>query len=220
MDGNGRWAAQKNKNRTTGHKEGVNTLRNTIKASILCNIKFLSVYAFSSENWKRPKIEVNFLLKLLGTMIQTEKNNLLKQDIKVKILGDKTKLSPSLNTKIKSLESETAHCKTLQLNIMINYGSREEIIKGFQDLLTDNPQIKPKKITAELFERYLYTESIPDPDLLIRTSGESRISNYLLWQISYSELYFHNKLWPDFTQDDFISILEDFTKRNRRFGAL
>ncbi len=217
MDGNGRWAEQQKKPRTFGHKAGVSTLRETIKHCLEFKIKHLSVYAFSTENWKRPEKEVTFLLKLLATMINKELPHLIEQNIKVKIIGETHKLNDSLKKNIKKIEEQTQHCSTFQLNIMINYGSRQEIINGVNTILKKKPS---KPITEEIFSQYLYTKDIPDPDILIRTSNEHRISNFLLWQISYSELYFHDSFWPDFSKEDLETILHDYQQRQRRFGGL
>ena len=219
MDGNGRWARNKKKPRTIGHQEGVNTLREIVKECLTLNIKHLSVYAFSTENWKRPKKEVNFLMTLLNKMILKELNLFINQNIKVKIIGSRQNLSEELTKNFQLIETKTNHCSKMQLNLMINYGSRTEILDAFKTALKD-PSITQDTINEEKISELLYTKSIPDPELLIRTSGESRISNYMLWQISYSELHFTKTLWPDFTAQELQSIINDYHQRKRRFGGI
>jgi len=219
MDGNGRWAKAKNKNRLLGHKEGVKTLRNIIKTCVNYKITCLSAYAFSTENWKRPKEEVSFLMNLLDIMIKKELKNLKEKNVKVSIIGNKDQLSKKLNKSIELIESETSNCSGLLLNLMINYGSRDEIIHAVNKI-KNNKQLTNKTITEEIINKNLYTHQSPDPEILIRTSGEKRISNFLLWQISYTELYFTDTLWPDFTIKEFSNILLDYQNRNRRFGGL
>lgn len=219
MDGNGRWAKEKNKTRTSGHKQGVSALRETIKAALDFNISYLSVYAFSTENWKRPQSEVSFLMSLLELMLTKELKNFLDQNIKVNILGNIEQLSVSLRKKIKTIHNKTKHCSKLTLNIMINYGSRDEIIYAIK-AVKENSNLVSSDITEDLISDLLYTKDIPDPELVIRTSGEYRISNFMLWQLSYSELFFIKTFWPDFSKEEFYEILVDYQNRTRRFGGL
>ncbi len=219
MDGNGRWAKSKNKNRMIGHKEGVKALKNIIKTCININIECLSAYTFSTENWKRPETEVSFLMNLLEIMIEKEIKNLKEKNVKVNIIGNKEKLSKKLIKKIELLESKTNNCTGMILNLMINYGSRDEIINAVNQIKNDK-NLSDKTITEEIFQKNLYTQTLPDPEIVIRTSGEKRISNFMLWQISYSELYFTDTLWPDFSQKELLAILTDYQDRNRRFGGL
>ncbi len=219
MDGNGRWAKSKNKNRMIGHKEGVKALKNIIKTCIDINIECLSAYTFSTENWKRPETEVSFLMNLLEIMIEKEIKNLKEKNVKVNIIGNKEKLSKKLIKKIELLESKTNNCTGMILNLMINYGSRDEIINAVNQIKNDK-NLSDKTITEEIFQKNLYTQTLPDPEIVIRTSGEKRISNFMLWQISYSELYFTDTLWPDFSQKELLAILTDYQDRNRRFGGL
>ncbi|MBH37556.1 di-trans,poly-cis-decaprenylcistransferase [bacterium] len=219
MDGNGRWAKSKHKNRLEGHKKGVKALKDIIKTCIDINIKCLSAYTFSTENWKRPKSEVSFLMNLLEIMIKKEVKNLKENNVKVNIIGNKQKLSKKLIEKIELIESKTNNCTGMILNLMINYGSRDEIINAVNQI-KNNKTLSNKTITQDIFQNYLYTQALPDPEILIRTSGEKRISNFMLWQISYSELYFTDTLWPDFTQNELLDILIDYQDRNRRFGGL
>ena len=219
MDGNGRWAKSKNKNRMIGHKEGVKALKNIIKTCIDINIECLSAYTFSTENWKRPETEVSFLMNLLEIMIEKEIKNLKEKNVKVNIIGNKEKLSKKLIKKIELLESKTNNCTGMILNLMINYGSRDEIINAVNQIKNDK-NLSDKTITEEIFRNNLYTKTLPDPEIVIRTSGEKRISNFMLWQISYSELYFTDTLWPDFSQKELLDILTDYQDRNRRFGGL
>ena len=219
MDGNGRWAKQRNKSRSSGHKAGVETLRTILKECTRLNINYLSVYAFSTENWKRPQKEVSFLMKLLSSVIKKESQNLHKNGVKVKILGSKQNISTSLIKNFNAIESLTQNNTTIQLNLMINYGSREELLNAVKISLT-NPAITSETITEQTFSNLLYTSAIPDPELLIRTSGEKRLSNFLLWQISYAELYFTETHWPDFSAQELQSIISNYQNRDRRFGGL
>ena len=219
MDGNGRWAQKKQKTRTEGHLEGTKSLQKVIKSCLSHEIKILSVYAFSTENWNRPKKEVIFLMKLLSKMIKKELNNLKKKDIKLKVIGNINELDIKLQHEIKQAEIETENGKTLQFNLLINYGGRQEIVHSFQKILKKDPTITPSEINETLISNHLYTQSIPDPDLVIRTSGEKRISNFLLWQISYSELIFVDILWPDFDESCFEKALIEYNNRQIRFGS-
>jgi undecaprenyl diphosphate synthase len=217
MDGNGRWAKKNNKIRTYGHIAGVKTLKEIIEYSVKINVNYLSVYAFSSENWKRPKKEVEFLLKLLNEQITSETHRSKKQGIRVRIIGSRTNLGPKIIKSINQIEETTKDCNKLNLNIFINYGSREELITAFNSI---NTQSLNPPITEKLISQHLYTSELPDPDILIRTSGEKRISNFLLWQLSYTELFFSDTLWPDFNKYEFLKIIINYQQRQRRFGGL
>ncbi|MFH1428154.1 MAG: isoprenyl transferase [Candidatus Margulisiibacteriota bacterium] len=215
MDGNGRWAEKRKLPRTLGHKQGVQALKRTIKSCQDIGIKYLSVYAFSTENWKRDKREVDFLMGLLKESIIEELEKFSPDNqIKMRFIGRKDQLNPQLREYMRKAEEKSAGGHGLQLNIMLNYGGRAEIIDTVKSIINSGE----KEITEETISRHLYTSGIPDPDLLIRTSGELRISNFMLWQIAYSELYITSKLWPDFHESDLIEAITDYKKRNRRFG--
>ncbi len=211
MDGNGRWAKERGLKRTEGHVRGAETLRRTIGLCADYNVHYLSVYTFSTENWSRPQEEVDFLMSLIEDMTTLELPALLSNGVRVRSLGDWSQFSPSLAAGLKNSETETAHCTTLQLNLMINYGGRRELAHAMSQCHT---------FTEAEIEKHLYTAGIPDPDLLIRTGGDHRLSNFMLWQLSYAELFFIDTLWPDFGKSDFVSILHQFQHRDRRFGGL
>ena len=217
MDGNGRWAKKHNKIRTYGHLAGVKSLKEIIEYSATININHLSVYAFSSENWKRPKKEVEFLLNLLYEQIVLETKRSKEQGIKVRIIGSRKNLSDKILKSIDEIETITKSCTKLNLNIFINYGSREELIHAYNSI---RKLPKETEITEELISKHLYTTDIPDPDILIRTSGEQRISNFLLWQLSYTELFFSDLLWPEFNKEELLAIILEYQKRHRRYGGL
>ena len=214
MDGNGRWGIKHKKSRNLGHKQGLKTVEKIIKASIKNKIKYLTLYAFSTENWKRPKNEVNFLFNLLENFLINKISELNKQNIKLKILGRK-KFSKKLIKLLNYSEKKTYKNKTLQINLALNYGSKNELVDTF-NLINKNK----KKITEKNISNHLFTKNIPDPDLLIRTGNTRRLSNFLLWQLAYSEIFFEKKLWPDFTEIDFTRILHKFKKIKRNFGNI
>ncbi len=220
MDGNGRWAEKHGKARIFGHESGVESVRSVVEGAGEVGIKHLTLYAFSTENWDRPKNEVDALMELLVHAIEMETESLMKNNVRLSTIGDidamPVKVREKLNGCIDSLKNNTG----LNLVLALSYSSKWEIINAVKNLVRDaeNKKIKPEKINNELFESYLNTAEIPDPELLIRTSGEYRISNFLLWQIAYSELYFTEKLWPDFRKDDLFEALFDFQNRERRFG--
>ncbi|MBT6120507.1 isoprenyl transferase [bacterium] len=223
MDGNGRWAKKRNQPRVFGHKQGVLALKRTLIACKDLGIKYLSVYAFSTENWSRPEKEVGFLMTLFKSMLKKEVNDLDSNGVKIKFCGDLQGLDKGLRDQIDKAEEKTKNNSVLQLNVMLNYGARNEILRACQSVVHDvqSGQIADiSKIDDDLFSSYLDTAGCPEPELLIRTSNESRISNYLLWQLSYSELFFIDCLWPDFDKKQLISVLKDYQKRNRRFGGL
>ena len=216
MDGNGRWGLKKKNSRNLGHKKGIIRVEEVINQSIEKKIKFLTLYTFSSDNWKRPKIEINFLLTLLENYIDEEFNNLKDKNIKIKVLGDISKFPTGLKTKLRKAERKTNNNTLIQINIALNYSSRQELIKAFKRINYN----KKKIITEKLISNNLYTKNIPDPEILIRTGNTNRLSNFLLWQINYTEIFFIKKLWPDFNKNDFNKILNKFNKIKRNFGAI
>ena len=215
MDGNGRWGLKKKKSRNLGHKAGLKTIEKIITETLKKKIKFLTLYAFSTENWKRPKKEVNFLFNLLEVFLTKKTNQLNKNGIKFKMIGSKTNFSKRLNKILINSEKKTINNKNLQINLALNYGSKSELIKAIY-------LIKRKKINFSIsnLDKHLYTANIPDPDLLIRTGNTKRLSNFMLWQLAYSEIYFEKKLWPDFTTKDYNKILYNFKKTKRNFGKI
>ena len=214
MDGNGRWGLKYKKSRNAGHRAGLSTVEKIIKETIRQKIKFLTLYAFSTENWKRPKKEINFLFNLLESFLKNRINELHKQNIKLKIIGDK-KFSSKLNNLLILSEKKTSRNKRLQINLALNYGSKSELISAFKSL-----QKKREKINEKNLTKYLQTQNIPDPDLLIRTGNTKRLSNFLLWQLAYSEIYFEKKLWPEFNEKDYNKIIKNFRNIKRNFGKI
>ena len=214
MDGNGRWGIQNKGSRNLGHREGLNTVEQTIEETIKQKIKYLTLYTFSTENWKRPKKEISFLFTLLDNFLTKKIQNLIKNGIKLKIIGDKKKLSKKLQKLLIDSEKKTSHNTSLQINLALNYGSKEEIINAFKKIR------KKKRITEKTIEENLYTNGIPNPDLLIRTGNTQRLSNFLLWQLSYTEIFFEKKLWPNFTKNDYKKILNKFRILKRNFGSI
>lgn len=222
MDGNGRWAKKRKLARREGHKEGVKTLKKIVKYAAKKNIKSLTVYAFSTENWKRPKSEVNFLLSLMRKTMREEVDELLAKGVKINFLGRKDALSKKLIKEIELIEKKSQKNTNLVLNIAFNYGGRAEIVDATKKVLLDckNNELEIAELTCEDFADYLYQRDLKDIELLIRTGGEKRLSNFLLWQAAYAELYFTDKYWPDFEEEDFEIALNDFKNRERRFGGL
>lgn len=216
MDGNGRWAQKNGKNRISGHMEGANSVREVIRSAKKLGIKYLTLYAFSTENWKRPKEEVNALMNLFQTFLKNEKKTLMKEDISLKILGRKEGVSNKLLNLISETESYLSNNKSLQLNIAFNYGGRSEIIDAVNLLLSEKKEV----ITEDDIRSKLYFPNLPDPELIIRTSGEFRLSNFLLWQMAYSEIYICDTYWPDFKESDFNLAINHYLNRERRFGGL
>ncbi|WP_440634080.1 polyprenyl diphosphate synthase [Candidatus Pelagibacter sp. HIMB1485] len=214
MDGNGRWGLKNYNSRNKGHKAGLKTVESIIKVSIKYKIKFLTLYAFSTENWKRPKSEINYLFKLLENFLELKIKKFHKNNIKLKILGEKM-FSKKLNNLLINSEKLTKKNSKLQINLALNYGSRKEIVNATKKLNSRKLEINEKNISKNL-----YTSNIPDPDILIRTGKTNRLSNFLLWQISYTEIFFSNKLWPDFNEKDFIKIIKNFQKIKRNFGEI
>ena len=214
MDGNGRWGIKHKKSRNLGHKEGIKTVEKIIKATIKKKIKYLSLYAFSTENWKRPKKEKNFLFNLLENFLLNKISEFNKQNIKLKIIGKK-RFSKKINTLLNQSEKKTFRNKKLQINLALNYGSKSELVHSFNIINKNKKIINEKNIT-----KYLFTQNIPDPDLLIRTGNTKRLSNFLLWQLAYSEIFFEKKLWPDFNENDYDKILKKFKKIKRNYGNI
>ena len=214
MDGNGRWGLKFKKSRNAGHKAGLKTVEKIIKETIKNNIKFLTLYAFSTENWKRPKKEVTYLFKLLENFLLHKIENLHNQNIKLKIIGNK-KFSKKLNKLLNYSEKKTHKNTKLQINLALNYGSKLELINAFKEVSK-----KKRAINEKNFSKYLQTKNIPDPDLLIRTGNTNRLSNFLLWQLAYSEIFFEKKLWPSFNEKDYNKIINKYKKIKRNFGSI
>ncbi len=215
MDGNGRWGIKKKKSRNYGHTKGIDVVKNIIEEAILKKVKYLTLYTFSTENWKRPKTEIKFLINILEHYVRKELNNLIKKNIKLKVIGNLEKFPKSLIQKLRKAEKLTRLNDKIQIIIALNYGSKEEIIHAVKKLNNLSIKINEKNISENL-----YTKSVPDPEILIRTGNRKRLSNFLLWQISYTEIYFVDKLWPDFTRKDFSNIIKNFSKVKRNFGGV
>ena len=220
MDGNGRWAKKRSLTRLSGHKQGAEVLKNIVNYAPELGIRYLTVYAFSSENWGRPAPEVRGLISLLEHYLDQEEENFLKGHIRLRVIGDRERFPPSLQQRIDRVERLSIHHTGLFLQVAFGYGSRQEIVRATKTMAEDIQKgiLLAKDITEDVLSRYLYTAEIPDPDLLIRTGGEQRISNYLLWQLAYAELLFLDKHWPDFTIEDFARAVDIYAKRERRFG--
>tara|TARA_B100001057_G_scaffold160068_1_gene160711 strand:+ start:138 stop:812 length:675 start_codon:yes stop_codon:yes gene_type:complete len=214
MDGNGRWGLKYKKSRNAGHKAGLITVERIIKETLKNNIKYLTLYTFSTENWKRPKKEIIYLFNLLETFLINKIDDLHKQNIKLKIIGFKN-FSSKLNKLLYQSEKRTSKNKKLQINLALNYGSKLELINAFKNLKKNNERISEKNL-----KKYLQTKNIPDPDLLIRTGNTKRLSNFLLWQLAYSEIYFEKKLWPDFNGKDYSKIIKNYKLVKRNFGNI
>ena len=211
MDGNGRWGNKKKKGRNFGHLKGVETVKKIVRSSILLKVPFVTFYVFSSENWKRPNNEINFLFKLIRTYFLKEINSVISQGIKVNILGEIEKLPVNLKNILKKSIELTKKNRQITVNLAINYGSKNEIIMAIK---------KTKKIDIKNFESNLYTKNLPNPDILIRTGGHQRLSNFMLWQLAYAELFFLKKLWPDFNHRDLQNIIKKFKRSKRNFGSI
>ena len=214
MDGNGRWGLKNKNSRNAGHRAGLNTVEKIIKETIKNDIKFLTLYAFSTENWKRPKKEINFLFNLLENFLKEKIEDLDKQKIKLNIVGKKN-FSTKLNSLLNLSEKKTSKNKRLQINLALNYGSKAELIYAFKELVKNKESINEKNL-----KKYLQTKDIPDPDILIRTGNTKRLSNFLLWQLAYSEIFFEKKLWPAFTEKDYIKIIKEYKNIKRNFGRI
>ena len=222
MDGNGRWATKKGLPRSYGHKSGVNVLKEILKASKKLGCKVLTVYAFSTENWSRPTKEVDFLINLFREVLENEIEEIHQESIKLRFIGDLTPFRDTLKKVICNSESLTKNNNKFLFNVCVNYGGRQEIVKVAKELALKSfsGEIKPSDVNEELFNSELLTRGIKDPELLIRTSGEKRISNFLLWQLAYSEIYISDVLWPDFNEFEFLKAIIDYQSRNRRFGGI
>ena len=214
MDGNGRWGLKNKKSRNQGHKAGLNTVEKIIKETIKQKIKYLTLFAFSTENWNRPKKETDYLFSLLEYFLSNKIEDFYKQNIKLNIIGVK-KFSKKLNKLLNYSEKKTVKNNKLQINLALNYGSKSEIINSIKTMIKNNDKINEKN-----FIKYLQTKNIPDPELLIRTGNTKRLSNFLLWQLAYSEIFFEKKLWPDFNERDFIRIIKNYKKIKRNFGNI
>ena len=214
MDGNGRWGLKYKKSRNEGHKAGLNTVEKIIQESVKNNIKFLTLFAFSTENWKRPKNEVNFLFKLLENFLQNKIEDLNNKNIRLKIIGIKN-FSKKIDKLLRLSEKKTSKNTKLQINLALNYGSKTELLDAFKLLRKNKDSINEKNLV-----KYLHTRNIPDPDLLIRTGNTKRLSNFLLWQLAYSEIFFEKKLWPDFNENDYNKIIKKYKGIKRNFGNI
>lgn len=221
MDGNGRWAEARGLPKVMGHAQGVEAVRRTVKACLKIGVKYLTLYAFSTENWSRPKHEVKALFRLLENFIDREFKIFHDNKVRLCIIGERQKIQKDLLAKVESAEKDTRDYDNLTLNIALSYGGRQEILNAVRILAEDvkDGKIKPPDIDEKIFSSKLYTQGQPDPDLLIRTSGEMRVSNFLLWQISYAEFYVTEKLWPDFDEKELNKAIEEYNKRDRRFGG-
>lgn len=222
MDGNGRWARMRGLPRIAGHREGIKSVRNIVTSSCELGIKVLTMYAFSAENWKRPEFEINALMMFLEEFLQKELKTLMENDIRFMTIGQTDKLPRSVQKWLRKVIKETENNNSMILNIALSYGGRTEIVDGIRAISRDvlNGTISPDTIDIDMFSNYLYTKGLPEPDLMIRTSGETRISNFLLWQIAYAELYFTKTLWPDFKKQDLFMAILDYQHRERRFGMV
>ncbi len=222
MDGNGRWARKRGLPRSAGHREGAKTLEKLTRFAGDIGIKYITYYAFSTENWKRPSKEVESLMKLMTMYLDDYKRLLGGEDIRIRIIGKREGLSEEILRKIEIVENDTKHNSKITMNIAVNYGGREDILNSVK-IIADKVEkglLKPEDITEEDISSNLYTNYMPDPDLIIRPSGELRLSNFLMWQSAYSEFWFSDINWPDFTKDDFLRAISDFQKRNRRYGGV
>ena len=222
LDGNGRWAKAKGLPRTAGHTAGAKNVEVVAEAAYNMGVKYLTLYAFSTENWNRPEEEVKALMTLLDSYLKNCIKTAKKNNMRIRVIGDITRLNPSLQDKIIQLEEESTNNTGLNLTIAINYGSRDEILRGIRKLTQDavDGKVKPEEIDEHTFDSYLDTAGIPDPDLMIRTSGELRLSNFLLWQMAYTEFYFTEVAWPDFNKAELIKAIEKYNQRDRRYGGV
>ncbi|KQL44419.1 UDP pyrophosphate synthase [Brevibacillus choshinensis] len=222
MDGNGRWASMRSLPRVAGHRAGMKTVKNVVKAADEIGVRYITMYAFSTENWKRPRDEVDFLMKLPQEFLSTELDELIERDVRIRMLGSKDELPSHTLKALLEAEEQTRDNRGLQLNFALNYGGRDEIVKAFSIIAEQVKagKLDPKDLDEEVISRYLYTSEIPDPDLLIRTSGEIRLSNFMLWQLAYTEMWFTDVLWPDFTREHFYQAIVEYQGRARRYGAV
>ncbi len=222
MDGNGRWAKQYNLPRTAGHREGVKRAREIIAAAIKAKVRVLTLFAFSTENWSRPKQEISVLMRYLKGFLDRQGRELLKNNVRLRVVGRDDPLPESIRLKIRQLEDKSSSNDGLELVLALNYGGRQEIIDAVKAAysLISSAGMSVNELNEDRFANFLYTAGLPDPDLLIRTSGELRLSNFLIWQLAYTELYFVKKYWPDFKEKDFLLALKEYKKRQRRFGNI
>lgn len=222
MDGNGRWAQQRGLPRLAGHEQGSKSIRQCVEACMETGVEFLTLYAFSSENWKRPPLEVNGLMLLLERFLNEKKEEMLREGVRLRAIGRLDDLPPPCRKKLDEVVRATAHNSRLHVILALSYSGRAEILDAVRSIVRDaaSGTLAPDGVTSDLISSRLYTDGIPDPDLLIRTSGEMRISNFLLWQLSYTEIHVTKKLWPDFDKADFLEALEDYKSRSRRFGGV
>jgi len=220
MDGNGRWAKRRGENRTAGHRQGMKTLKEVLRTSAELGIKYLTVYAFSTENWKRPKDEVDTLMDLLVEYLSIELEELISEGVKIQIIGNKSNIPKHVLRAMENAEHRTAQNSRIFFNIAFNYGAREEMVEAVKRIVEEG--IESSEINEDLLKNYLYTKTMPDPDLLIRTGGDYRISNFMLYQCAYTELYFTNKklMWPNFTKGDYFKAILEYQKRQRRYGGV
>ena len=216
MDGNGRWGLKKRRSRNYGHLKGLNAVETVIKSSLDQKIPYLTLYTFSSENWRRPDNEINFLFNLIRKHIKKNLKKIIKQGIKINIIGRRNKLPTDILESLKLIEKKTKKNNAITINLALNYGSKEEIVDACNKFVFG----KNKKIDIKNFQKKLYTKGIPDPDILIRTGGTKRLSNFLLWQLAYTEIFFMDKLWPDFSKNDFNKIINKFHRIKRNFGKI
>ena len=216
MDGNGRWGLKKKKSRNYGHLKGIKAVETVIKSSLVRKIQYLTLYTFSTENWRRPDKEVNFLFDLIRKSLKKKIKKIINQGIRVNIIGERKRLPKDIIKIVKLIENKTKKNKKITLNLALNYGSKQEIVDACRNLISK----KQKKINVRNFEKELYTRDIPDPEILIRTGGTKRLSNFLLWQLAYTEIFFVDKLWPDFNENDFNNIIKKFFGIKRNFGRV
>ncbi|NNV01837.1 isoprenyl transferase [Brevibacillus sp. MCWH] len=222
MDGNGRWAKKRNLPRVAGHRAGMKTVKEVVKAADEIGVQYLTMYAFSTENWKRPRDEVDFLMRLPQEFLSTELEELVERNVRVRMVGSREQLPPYTIQALETAEHRTRNNTGLQLNFALNYGARKEIVEAVKDIAArlQAGEIDLEQLNEDVISRHLYTSEIPDPDLLIRTSGEIRLSNFMLWQLAYTELWFTEVLWPDFTREHFYQAIVEYQGRARRYGAV
>ncbi|MFG0212209.1 isoprenyl transferase [Brevibacillus porteri] len=222
MDGNGRWANKRSLPRVAGHRAGMKAVKEVVKAADEIGVRYMTMYAFSTENWKRPRDEVDFLMKLPQEFLSTELDELIERGVRIRMVGSKNELPSHTLKALLEAEEKTKDNSGLQLNFALNYGGRDELAKAFSVMAAQVKagELQPEQLTEELISSYLYTSEIPDPDLLIRTSGEIRLSNFMLWQLAYTELWFTDVLWPDFTREHFYQAIVEYQGRARRYGAV
>lgn len=222
MDGNGRWARKRGMPRVAGHKEGLSTVVKIVKAAVKCKVKVLTLYTFSTENWKRPKSEIDFILRLPKEFLHLYLPDLIANNVRIEAIGDMEKLPAYTREAVQYAINRTRNNDGLQLNFALNYGSRHELLKAMKEMFVDLNEAKLSidEVDEQRFSEYLYTGDMADPDLLIRTGGEKRLSNFLLWQLAYTEFWFTDVLWPDFSEKEFLHALEEYRQRKRRYGGI